>query len=33
LFIMKREITWDEGIGLLLVYATFVVTQLATMKL
>jgi cation:H+ antiporter len=28
LFIMKREITWDEGIGLLLVYATFVVTQL-----
>ncbi|GEM_PF-184043 len=31
LFIMKREITWDEGIGLLLVYATFVITQLATL--
>ncbi len=29
LFIMKREITWDEGIGLLLVYGTFVVTQIA----
>ncbi len=31
LFIMKREITWDEGIGLLLVYVTFVVTQIATL--
>ncbi|MBI4149986.1 sodium:calcium antiporter [Candidatus Woesearchaeota archaeon] len=31
LFIMKREITWDEGIGLLLVYATFVITQVATL--
>lgn len=29
LFIMKREITWDEGLGLLLVYGTFVVTQVA----
>jgi len=27
LFLNKKEITWKEGIGLILVYATFVVTQ------
>ena len=28
LFIKKKEITWQEGLGLLLVYATFLVTTL-----
>ena len=28
LFIKKKEITWEEGIGLLLIYVTFIVSQL-----
>ncbi len=28
LFIKKKEITWEEGVGLLLIYATFVVSQI-----